>query len=75
VADFVANMSPLGVLTERDVMGPVTDSSATAADAETPVNELIQRLGESDQAIPITQDGRTIGTVTAKSIVEQLKSD
>ncbi|MEX1236214.1 MAG: choline ABC transporter ATP-binding protein [Roseovarius sp.] len=75
VADFVANMNPLGVLTARDVMGPVTDSSATAADAETPVNELIQRLGESDQAIPITQDGRTIGTVTAKSIVEQLKSD
>ncbi|MEI4261370.1 choline ABC transporter ATP-binding protein [Roseovarius sp. D0-M9] len=75
VADFVANMNPLGVLTARDVMGPVTDSSATAADAETPVNELIQRLGEHDQAIPITQDGRTIGTVTAKSIVEQLKSD
>ncbi len=75
VAEFVANMNPLGVLTARDVMGSVTDSTAIAADAETPVNELIQRLGRHAQSIPITQDGQTIGTVTAQSIVEQLKSE
>jgi glycine betaine/proline transport system ATP-binding protein len=74
VAEFVANMNPLGVLTARDVMGSLTDSTGIAADVETPVNELIQRLGQHDQSIPITQDGQTIGTVTAQSIVEQLKS-
>ncbi len=77
VAEFVANMNPLGVLTARDVMGSIagagTDSSAIATDSETPVAELIKQLGENDQSIPITQDGQIIGTVTAQSIVEQLK--
>jgi glycine betaine/proline transport system ATP-binding protein len=74
VADFVANMNPLGVLTARDVMG---DSGADAANAsvsiETPVNDLIAQLNGESAALNITEDGATVGTVTAQSIVERLK--
>ncbi|MFN2306540.1 MAG: choline ABC transporter ATP-binding protein [Paracoccaceae bacterium] len=74
VAEFVANMNPLGVLTARDVMGPVTESTAEPTDAETPVSDLIHKLGRKNPAIPVVQDGRTVGTVTANSIVARLKN-
>jgi glycine betaine/proline transport system ATP-binding protein len=75
VADFVANMNPLGVLTARDVMGPVSESTAAATDAETPVSDLIHQLGQKGQAIPVVHEGQTIGTVTANSIVTRLRGD
>ena len=75
VAEFVANMNPLGVLTARDVMGPPAASSDGAVAAETPVSELIGKIGDDGQAIPVVEDGETIGTVTASSIVSRLHSE
>lgn len=75
VAEFVANMNPLGVLTARDVMGPVAQADAGAVAAETPVADLIEQMGGADVAIPVIEDGKNIGTVTAKSIVARLKAD
>ena len=75
VAEFVANMNPLGVLTARDVMGPPAATSGGAVAAETPVAELIGKIGDDAQAIPVVEDGETIGTVTAGSIVSRLQSE
>ena len=75
VAEFVANMNPLGVLTARDVMGPPAATSDGAVAAETPVAELIGKIGDDAQAIPVVEDGETIGTVTAGSIVSRLQSE
>lgn len=75
VAEFVANMNPLGVLTARDVMGPVVASNADAVAAETPVAELIEQMGGSDAAIPVIEGGKNIGSVTSGSIVARLKAD
>tara|TARA_R110002049_G_scaffold10127_3_gene50374 strand:- start:76855 stop:77892 length:1038 start_codon:yes stop_codon:yes gene_type:complete len=74
VADFVANMNPLGVLTARDVMGPsgATPGSGTTT-AETAVRDLIDLLSGPDVALDVTEGDARIGTVTAQSIVERLK--
>ncbi len=74
VAEFVANMNPLGVLTARDVMGPVDASDTPAVAAETPVTDLIHQMGGPVQRIPVAENGQTIGTVTAASIVARLKT-
>ncbi len=75
VADFVANMNPLGVLTARDVMGPASGDTAPSVSVETPVAELIAQLEGKDTQLDVTQDGKRIGTVTAESIVARLGRD
>jgi glycine betaine/proline transport system ATP-binding protein len=74
VAEFVANMNPLGVLTARDVMGPVAGGAPTHVSAETPVDDLIQKLGDQVGEIAVEEGGKTIGTVTAASIIERLQT-
>ena len=75
VADFVANMNPLGVLTARDVMAPqdrgTTDGTVAV---ETPVADIIDKLGADVTALEVVEEGAAVGTVTAQSIVERLKT-
>lgn len=74
VADFVANMNPLGVLTARDVMTKkTTTGAAISVPIETPVNDLIEQLEGANAALNVTEGGENVGTVTAQSIVERLK--
>lgn len=72
VADFVANMNPLGVLTARDVMGPPQHGTAPQVEAETPVKALISQLRGGDARLDVVTGDRHIGTVTAQSLVERL---
>jgi glycine betaine/proline transport system ATP-binding protein len=74
VAEFVANMNPLGVLTARDVMGPVAGADTLSVTAETPVDDLIHQLDGKVGEIAVEEDGKTIGTVTAASIIERLQT-
>ena len=73
VAEFVANMNPLGVLTARDVMGPVRSDSRGRVAAEAPVTELISRLGDDVVAIDVIDGTEKIGAVTAETIVARLQ--
>ena len=70
VAEFVAHMNPLGVLTARDVMeqGIV---QGPQVDAETPVRDLIDRL-QTDRTIGVTEAGRPLGQVTHVSVLARL---
>jgi glycine betaine/proline transport system ATP-binding protein len=72
VADFVANMNPLGVLTARDVMGPAISGAAAQVDAETPVRALMGGLRGDNVGLDVTDAAGRIGTVTAQSLVERL---
>lgn len=72
VADFVANMNPLGVLTARDVMGEAINTRNEKIEAETPVRALMERLRGNATGLDVTDCGTHIGTVTAQSIVERL---
>ena len=65
VAEFVANMNPLGVLTARDVMEP-GDAAGAAVAPETPVREVMERLRD-EPALPVSGGGRvTQGSVLAR---------
>ena len=72
VADFVAHMNPLGVLTAIDVMEP-GDSNATASvDAELPVKQVMTLLSQGATELAVTQDGQKIGLVRANSLMAKL---
>ncbi len=81
VAEFVAHMNPLGVLTARDVMvppdGPVPADGAGALAPETPVREVIARLGEGagaagPEALVVVEDGRPVGVITRAALLARL---
>ena len=69
VADFVAHMNPLGVLTARDVMTEGT-ASGGQVDAETPVQDIIQRIDAA--GLTVVSDGTPVGQVTQASLLARL---
>lgn len=73
VAEFVANMNPLGVLTARDVMGAAQTGEHGSVDAEMPVADLITRLSGEETCLEVREGDAIIGSVTAQTIVDRLK--
>ena len=69
VADFVAHMNPLGVLTARDVMTEGT-TNGDAIDVETPVQDIIHQIDGA--GLQVTEDGQPIGVVTQTSLLARL---
>ncbi|SNR63865.1 choline ABC transporter ATP-binding protein [Puniceibacterium sediminis] len=70
VAEFVANMNPLIVLTARDVMVPGVGGTQSV-DAELAVRDVMLKLREHP-VMTVESEGQPIGTVTAQSIVDRL---
>ncbi|CAM8634509.1 ProV ABC-type proline/glycine betaine transport system, ATPase component [Paracoccaceae bacterium] len=72
VAEFVAHMNPLGVLTARDVMvsGPGGGGEAVAAD--TPVKVLMEMLKGGAADVTVTDHGQPIGRVQATDVLARL---
>jgi glycine betaine/proline transport system ATP-binding protein len=71
VAEFVANMNPLGVLTARDVMRDgLADGPRIAA--ETPVRDILVRFATDPQSLAVEEGGEVIGTVSTDSIAARL---
>ena len=73
VAQFVANMNPLGVLTARDVMQPGPGEGARIP-VETAVRDILRRFAESPAPLAVEEDGAVIGTVTPGSVTARLGS-
>jgi glycine betaine/proline transport system ATP-binding protein len=71
VAEFVANMNPLGVLTARDVMQPVP-GTGDRVPADMPVREILKRFAESPAPLAVAEAGKVIGTVTPESVAARL---
>ena len=69
VADFVAHMNPLGVLTARDVMTDGTAEGPTI-DIETPVQDIMNQINVAP--LQVLQDGEPVGIVTQSSILARL---
>ncbi|HKL70614.1 choline ABC transporter ATP-binding protein [Salibaculum sp.] len=69
VADFVANMNPLGVLRARDVM--IDGAEGPEVDAEAPLADLIDRLQDTP-SLTVTEAGQPIGKVTQASVLARI---
>ena len=73
VADFVAHMNPLGVLSAGDVMEPGAGVEGAAPLApEAPVRAAMEAVQRAGGPVPVARDGRVIGRVSAESILARL---
>jgi glycine betaine/proline transport system ATP-binding protein len=72
VADFVAHMNPLAVLTARDVMETGATAAAMAVDVETPVKDIMAAMRDGASEIAVTEAGARIGVLRAGHIMGRL---
>ncbi len=72
VADFVAHMNPLGVLTAQDVMEAGATDTAASVDAQAPVKQVMALLAKGAAELAVTQNGARIGVVRAASLMGRL---
>jgi len=71
VAEFVANMNPLGVLTAGDVMVSGRGQGAFIS-PETPLGEILQRFAKDPAPLAVEEAGVVIGMVTPQSVTARL---
>ncbi|MDA5093608.1 choline ABC transporter ATP-binding protein [Aliiroseovarius sp. KMU-50] len=64
VADFVAHMNPLGVLTARDVMEPATETLPLQVGKFTPVREILEIMTDTENRVSVLHQGELIGEVS-----------
>ena len=73
VADFVANMNPLGVLRARDALiagaGPTPTRSV---DIDTPIRTVMEHLDPQHDSLGVTDQGRPVGRVSRASVIAAL---
>jgi glycine betaine/proline transport system ATP-binding protein len=73
VADFVAHMNPLGVLTARDVMEPgATSATARELPAETPVKDIMDLMAQGVAELVVTDNGRNLGMIRTAGLMAKL---
>lgn len=75
VADFVANMNPLGVLRARDAL--ITGASpmpARSVDLDTPIREVMDQLDGQHDCLGVTDQGRPVGLVSRASVIAALRA-
>ena len=72
VADFVAHMNPLGVLTARDVMAKGQSATGRAIDAETPVRTVMEMLRDGAADLTVTEGGHPVGAIRAADVMARL---
>ena len=76
VAEFVAHMNPLNVLTAAEVMRPLPPTGFRPADrvlpAATSLRDLIRALCADPADIVIESDGRPVGVVTSQAVLDGL---
>lgn len=71
VADFVAHMNPLGVLTARDVMEPGS-CAGPSVDCENPVKDVMAMMAKGVAEMNVTQSGVQIGVIRHASLLAKL---
>ena len=71
VADFVAHMNPLGVLTAADVMEAGT-SDGPQVDAGTSVREVMEKLRDGAGSVSVIRDGAPAGVIRPGTLMGRL---
>ena len=72
VADFVAHMNPLGVLTAGDVAEPAGPGTVSEIHADMPLTEVMQQITAAEGPLKVVRDGQTLGQVSLHSLVGAL---
>ncbi|MHA6324146.1 choline ABC transporter ATP-binding protein [Roseivivax sp. CAU 1753] len=72
VAEFVAHMNPLGVLTARDVMEPVDGAPETQVPADMRVEEVMRRCADASAPVGVEDKGQLVGQVSETGLLRRL---
>ncbi len=72
VADFVAHMNPLGVLTARDVMQQSATAAPVSVDRDTSVREVMQMIRDGAERVGVTHEGKPCGVILASDVMARL---
>jgi glycine betaine/proline transport system ATP-binding protein len=72
VADFVAEMNPLRILSARDVMEPAKGRPARSVDPETDIRSVMALVRAENGPVGVVEDGYLLGQVTADTILARL---
>ncbi|MCV6584132.1 MAG: choline ABC transporter ATP-binding protein [Marinibacterium sp.] len=72
VADFVAHMNPLGVLTAHDVVVAGTAPDAPVVGADTPLGDLLRRFADGVSVLRVQQDGADLGVIHQRDVLLRL---
>ena len=71
VADFVAHMNPLGVLTAADIMAPGTAAGPEVA-PDTPVRQVMEMIRDGATEIAVAEAGHALGRIDAQAVMARL---
>ncbi|MCK0137778.1 choline ABC transporter ATP-binding protein [Aliiroseovarius sp. F47248L] len=71
VADFVAHMNPLGVLTARDVMTDEDSTAPTSVDVRDRVAKVMTAL-DGQAEVCVTERGKPVGRITSDDVMKRL---
>ena len=72
VADFVAHMNPLSVLTARDVMRAERSNASAWVEAEAPVKTIMEMLRDGANEVAVMENGKNIGSILAADVMGKL---
>ncbi|MFD1341752.1 choline ABC transporter ATP-binding protein [Litorisediminicola beolgyonensis] len=72
VAEFVAHMNPLGVLTARDVMEPAEGAPEIRVPFDLTVADVMRTTAETSGPVGVEKDGALIGQVTQAGLLKRL---
>ncbi len=72
VADFVAEMNPLGVLCARDVMEPRAGETGAHVGPDTEIQAVMEIVRQTGQPVAVVDDGAVLGQITKDSVLTKL---
>ena len=72
VADFVAQMNPLGVLCARDVMEPITTAADGMIEADDQIADVIRKVLDGGQPVAVVDGRGPIGQVSRASVLRRI---
>jgi glycine betaine/proline transport system ATP-binding protein len=72
VADFVAHMNPLGVLTARDAMQAASGTPDITVHAEETIQAVMARVQASAAPVGVEENGKIIGEVTRDTVLARI---
>jgi glycine betaine/proline transport system ATP-binding protein len=77
VADFVANMNPLGVLCARDalVKGGMAVATERSVAQDTPIREVMAQFDNQHDMLRVTDGDQVLGCVTRASVMDALTAE
>ena len=77
IENFVQDINRARVIRARSIMEPVSAANGASMQAEVAVNDNLEAVlaamqGDPDGCVAVTQDGLTVGAITARRMLEVL---